>query len=279
MTTHTATAAAAHVARGQSPRRPPGLSWVAGLGPTTAALAVGAIFWEAIGQLAGFRFFPPLSEVIARLIEMTLDGEILPPLVNSLTNLAIGFGFTTVVGVGVGLLMGAYRRVETALDIYVYGMLTAPSLVFAPILFSIFGLGRQAIVGVIVLYSIFIVIINTVSAVHTVPRPLIEMGRSYCANDRQMFRWVIIPAATPMIMAGLRIGAGRAVKGMINGEMFIAAVGLGELVTRAGNRFDATSVLAILVLIIVVAFVVVKLVQLIDQRLTRWLPETRRGRR
>jgi NitT/TauT family transport system permease protein len=94
-----------------------------------------------------------------------------------------------------------------------------------------------------------------------------------------MFRRIIIPAATPMIMAGIRLGAGRAVKGMINGEMFIAAVGLGALVTAAGNRFDATTVLAVLVLIIVVAFAVVRFVQYIDRRLTSWLPETQRVRR
>lgn len=274
----TRTEALARVGRGH-PRRPLSFGWISGVGPTVAALAVGAVVWEAIGRLAGFRFFPPLTDVVARLVEMIVAGEILPPLVNSLTNLALGFGFTIVVGVGVGLLMGAYRRIETALDVYVYAMLTAPSLVFAPILFSIFGLGREAILGVIILYSLFIVIINTVSAVQTVPRPLIEMGRSYCANDWQLFRRIIIPSATPMIMAGLRLGAGRAVKGMINGEMFIAAVGLGEVVMRAGNRFDATSVLAVLILIIIVAFVVVRVVQAVDRRLTRWLPETQRGRR
>ncbi len=243
------------------------------------ALLVGALFWEVVGQVAGFLFFPPLTSVLARLFEMIAAGEILTPLVGSLTNLAIGLGISVVFGVGIGLLMGAYRRVEVALDVYVYALLTAPSLVFVPILFSIFGLGREPIVGVIILYAIFIIIINTVSAVQQVPKPLIEMGRSYCANDWQMFRRIIVPSATPMIMAGLRLGAGRAVKGMINGEMFIAAVGLGALVTAAGNRFDATTVLAVLILIIFVSFAVVRGVQFIDMRLTSWLPVTHRLKR
>lgn len=274
----TEAAVGTRVARGH-PRRPVSFGWVIGMGPTAVALGVGAVFWEAVGQIAGFRFFPPLSEVVARLVEMTLAGEILEPLIGSLTNLTIGLGISVVFGVGLGLLMGAYRRVETALDIYVYALLTAPSLVFVPILFSIFGLGREPIVGIIILYAIFIIIINTTSAVHQVPAPLIEMGRSYCANDWQMFRRIVIPAAMPMIMAGLRLGAGRAVKGMINGEMFIAAVGLGAVVKAAGNRFDATTVLAVLVLIILVAFAVVRVVQFIDRRLTSWLPETQRGKR
>lgn len=270
--------ALSRVGRGH-PRVPIGLGRLGGIGPTVIALGAGMLAWEAIGRVAGFAFFPPFSDVIARLIDMTLAGAIVDPLIGSLTNLALGLTISIVFGVGIGLLMGAYRRVEAALDVYVYALLTAPSLVFAPILFSIFGLGREPIVGVIILYAIFIIIINTVSAVQSVPRPLIEMGRSYCANDREIFRRIIIPSATPMIMAGIRLGAGRAVKGMINGEMFIAAVGLGALVTAAGNRFDATTVLAVLVLIIMVAFIVVKVVQIIDRRLTSWLPETQRRKR
>lgn len=272
-------AVSARVAR-RHPRPPwVGVSWVSGSGPTAIALGAGIAFWEIVGQLAGFRFFPPFSAVVARLVEMTLNGEIIPPLTGSLTNLAIGFSIAVVVGIIVGLLMGAYRRVEAALDIYVYALLTAPSLVFAPILFSIFGLGRQPIVGLIIIYTIFIIIINTTSAVQTVPRPLIEMGRSYGANDWQIFRRIILPSATPMIMAGLRLAGARAVEGMVNGELFIAAVGLGAVISRAGARFDATTVLAVLLLTLFIAFTVVRIIMFIDRKTTSWLPETRRGTR
>lgn len=272
-------AVSARVAR-RHPRPPwVGVSWVSGSGPTAIALGAGIAFWEIVGQLAGFRFFPPFSAVVARLVEMTLNGEIIPPLTGSLTNLAIGFSIAVVVGIIVGLLMGAYRRVEAALDIYVYALLTAPSLVFAPILFSIFGLGRQPIVGLIIIYTIFIIIINTTSAVQTVPRPLIEMGRSYGANDWQIFRRIILPSAMPMIMAGLRLAGARAVEGMVNGELFIAAVGLGAVISRAGARFDATTVLAVLLLTLFIAFTVVRIIMFIDRKTTSWLPETRRGTR
>jgi NitT/TauT family transport system permease protein len=250
-----------------------------GLGPSIAAVLAACFAWEIIGRLAGFQFFPPLSAVLVRMVEMITAGRIIDPLIGSLTNLAIGFGLAVVVGITLGLLMGAYRKADAALDMYVYAGLTAPSLVFAPILFSIFGLGREPIIGVIILYSIFIIILNTAAAVRTVPHSLLEMGRSFCATDRQLFVRIIIPAATPLIMAGVRLGAGRAVKGMINGEMFIAAVGLGAVVMRAGSRFDSESVLAVLIVIIVVAFVVVTVVQAIDRRLTDWLPTTQRQRR
>jgi NitT/TauT family transport system permease protein len=265
---------------GRHPRPPwVGFSWQAGAAPTAIALLAGIVFWEVVGRVAGFRFFPPFSDVFARLFEMIGNGEILPPLAGSLRNLAIGFGIAVVVGITVGLLMGAYKRVETALDIYVYALLTAPSLVFAPIMFSIFGLGPEPIIGVIIIYTIFIIIINTSSAVQTVPRPLIEMGRSYCASDWQIFRRIILPSALPMIMAGLRLAGARAVEGMVNGELFIAAVGLGAVISRAGSRFDATTVLAVLLLTLVIAFAVVRTIMFIDRRTTSWLPETQRATR
>jgi NitT/TauT family transport system permease protein len=225
--------------------------------------------------------------VIARLIELTAPkgdisrGVILNNLFQSLINLTIGFGISAVGGVTIGALMGAYPKIGKALDIYVYSLLTAPSLVFAPIFFAAFGATntRETTIAVVVMYTIFIIIVNTQTAIRSVSPSLIEMGRSFGANDRRMFWRIILPAALPLIMAGLRLGSGRAVKGMINGEMFIAVVGLGAVVMNQGKRFDAAGVLAVLLLIVVVAMFAVKLVQIIDKRLTAWMPSTARVKR
>ncbi len=237
--------------------------------------------WELVGQIANVSFFPPLSAVVIRLFELTADGQIISNLASSLLNLAIGFTISVVFGILIGMAMGAYRKVEMALDFYVFALLTAPTLVLAPLFFSIFGSSnpRPTIIGVIILYTIFIVIVNTTAAIRNVPAPLIEMGRSYCANERQLFTKIILPAATPLIMAGIRLGMGRAVKGMINGEMFIAIVGLGAVVKKAGIRFDSEAVLGVLILIIIVAMILTKVVQLVDKRLTGWLPSNARQRK
>ena len=80
----------------------------------------------------------------------------------------------------------------------------------------------------------------------------------------------MLPGALPMIMAGLRIGMARAVKGMINGEMFIALIGLGALIRKYGSRFEADKVLGILIFIITLAWIAAGLVQAVDRRLTSW---------
>jgi ABC-type nitrate/sulfonate/bicarbonate transport system permease component len=244
--------------------------------PSLVSLLAGALIWELIGRLVNVSFFPPLTTVLARLLEMVRSGLIVAPLWSSLINLVVGFGLSLVCGVAVGVLMGRYPKVEAALGIYVYALLTAPALVFAPIFFSILGDGRGSILAVVVMYSLFIMIINTADAIRGVPNYLVEMGRSYGATESQILWRIIIPAATPMIMAGVRLGAGRAVTGMINGEMFIAVVGLGAVVTEAGGRFDGASVLAVLLVIIAVAVAAVGLVQAVDRRLTAWLPKTSR---
>nr|MDT0656662.1 ABC transporter permease [Micromonospora sp. DSM 115978] len=263
---HTATPAAAR----------PRLSWRR-LPASLLSLTVGALLWEVVGRIADVPFFPPLTEVLGRLVEMVANGQILGSLGSSLVNLALGFGISLALGLVTGVAMGRYRKVEAALGVYVYALLTAPSLVFAPIFFSLLGEGRGSIVAVVVMYSVFIIIINTASAVQTVPGHLVEMGRSYGAGEWQLLLRIILPAAAPMIMAGLRLGVGRAVTGMINGEMFIAVVGLGRIVTQAGGRFDGASVLAVLLVIIAVALGAVALVQAVDRKVTGWLPRTSRG--
>ena len=241
------------------------------------SLLGGVAAWEIIGRIWTVSFFPPFSEVLSTLIELVASGEIIGNLIASLTNLVFGFAISVVGGVAVGLAMGMFPIINSALDMYVYALLTAPSLVFAPIFFSIFGLGRGSIIALIVMYAVFIIIINTADGVRSVPRELIEMARSYNASNAQIARWVIIPSAMPMIMAGLRIGVSRAVKGMINGEMFIAVVGLGRVVTQAGGRFDAAAVLAVLLVIIAVAWGAAAAVQAIDRKVTGWLPDVNRS--
>lgn len=262
--------------RTQRPSPLSSLTRVVDAAPQTTALLVGAVIWEVAARILGVRFFPPLSDVLARLWTLTLNGEILGSLSASLLNLIIAFTVSVAAGIVIGLLMGASRKVDVALDLYVNAGLTAPSLVFAPVFFSIFGLSRLSIVAVIIIYTVFIVIVCSRDAVRAVPVALTEMARCYGSSELQLYRRIVLPAALPLIMAGVRLGAGRAVKGMVNGEMFISVVGLGALIMDAGRTFDAETVLAVLVVVVLVSFGLVKLLQLVDRRLNGWLPETSR---
>lgn len=246
------------------------------LGWSGVSLGTLALAWETIARVTEFPFLPPLSRVLGRLAELVRDGAILGNLSTSLTNFAIGLAVCIGVGVPVGIAMGVSSRTRAALDIYVNAFLTAPSLVFAPIFFAIFGLSRAAIVAVIITYGLFIIIVSAEGAVKAVQYDVVEMANAYGASRRDIVREVVIPSSIPGVMAGIRLGAGRAVKGMINGEMFIAAVGLGAIIIRAGRRFDAETVLAVLIVTVVTALLIGVLIQIIDKRLTHWLPDNAR---
>jgi NitT/TauT family transport system permease protein len=238
--------------------------------PGLAALLVLAVVWEAIGQGLRFPWLPPLSKVLVTLRQLSDQGVIWTNLLASLRSLAIGFAVALVFGLVVGTLMGRYRRVEYAIGIYVQALVFAPSIIFAPIFFTLFGLSDITRIAVVFLYSAFIMAVNTQAAVRNVDRSLVEMAVVFGASERRIVTRVIVPAALPLIMAGVRLGAGRAVKGMINGEAFIALVGLGALVETYGTQFAADKVLALLIVIVGVSLIVASLVQAIDRRLTRW---------
>lgn len=236
-----------------------------------AGLIAIAVIWEVSAQVVDLTWLPPLSSVLARLVELFATGEITPHLVQSFGSLVLGFSVALVLGLGIGLAMGLNKWIYAALDSYVNALLFTPGLIFAPILFAIFGLSYWTRVSVVVIYAAFIIVINTAAAVRNVDRPLLEMAASYGATRWTTVRRIVLPDAYPLIIAGLRMGVGRAVKGMVNGEIFISLVGLGGLVSRYGKQFDFTSVWALSLFIMLLAVAINKGVSQIERRLTGWV--------
>lgn len=241
-----------------------------GSGIRVLSLVGGVVLWEVCGSLLALPWLPPFSKVLVALRQLIENGEILGNLMVSLRTLAVGFTLSLVVGLGIGALMGRYRRVEQAIGIYVNALLFTPHLVFAPIFFAMFHLSDWTRIAVIIKYVVFILIINTATAIRTIDPSLVEMARSMGASERQIFFRILLPASLLVVFAGIRLGMGRAVKGMINGEMFIAFVGLGGVVQKYGSQFDASKVLAVSLVILIVALVLGTVVNAMDRRMTRW---------
>jgi NitT/TauT family transport system permease protein len=238
--------------------------------PALLSLLAGALAWEAVGQAWDISFLPPFSRVLAAAVEMTLSGQIVGNLALSLAGLAAGYALAVAAGVSVGALMGRYRKVEHALDPFLTGLLAAPKLVFVPVLYVFFGVGRGTQVAVVFLSAVFVIMLNTMNAIRTVDNSYVEMARSFGAQGRQLFWKVLLPGALPLTLAGLRIGIGRAVRGMINGEMYIALFGLGALLRRYGGQFNAEKVFAILLVVVLVALACSALFRAFERRLTHW---------
>jgi len=234
------------------------------------ALLIGGVVWEIAGRTLHYSFLPPLSNVLRAALGLLASGQILGYVAASLVSLVIGYGLAASGGILLGLLMGRYRTVEYVIEPYVGALLTAPKLVFVPILYAFLGIGRGIQVAVVFLSAFFIIVINTMAGIRSVDASWIEMARAFGAKERQLFWKVLLPGALPLIMAGLRLGMGRAVKGMIRGEMYIALFGMGALLRKYGSRFDSESVFAILLVVVALALVCSYAVQLVERRLTGW---------
>ena len=234
------------------------------------SLILGVTLWEIFGRLLDFAFLPPFSIVITATWELIVSGEIWGSLAASLLSLAIGYALASSLGVIIGVLMGRYRKIEHLLDIYIYAFLASPGLIYVPILFAIFGTGRTTQIAVVFIYSFFLIVTHTFIGIRNVDARLIAMALSLGASERQLFWQVMLPGSLPLTMTGLRLGMARAVKGMINGEMFIALVGMGALIRTYGSRFDAAKVLALLLIVISIALITTTFVQQLDKHLTRW---------
>jgi len=124
-------------------------------------------------------------------------------------------------------------------------------------MFALFGIGDETRYAIVFMYAVFIIIVNTVAGIRTTDRELKDMAVSFGANERQVFSKIVVISALTMIVTGLRIGMSRAVKGMINGELFIALVGLGARLRSYGGSFQIDKTLAILPCRIVFALIAV----------------------
>lgn len=230
----------------------------------------GAILWEMLGRLWSFPFLPPLSRVIQATWEPATRGAILADLAPSLLSLVVGYGLAAGLGVTLGTLMGRYRPVEHLFDIHVSAMLAAPNLVLVPILFTVFGVGRGSQIAVVFLYAFFVITASVSAAVRHSHDALVEMARAFGAGESQVLWKVVLPGAAPLILAGLRVGVVRAIKGMISGEMLVALTGLGGALRTYGTRFEAERMLAVLLVVVAAAVVAGGLAQWVDRRLTGW---------
>lgn len=259
---HTQTPAESRAARGAARRRDVFLS--------LAPLLVFALAWEAAGRTLRLTFLPPASDVLAASLRLIVEGELPRNLAASLVSLAMGYGTSAVLGVGLGWLMARFRKAEWFFDVWVMGLLAAPSIVFAPVLFALLGSGRETQVAVIVLHALPVIAASAMGGFRNTHASLIDMARAFGATERQLLAAVFLPSAVPQTVAGLRLGLARAVKGMVNAEMFIVIYGVGAMLKTYGIRFNVTYVYGILVVIVALAVALDAVMRAAERRAMRW---------
>jgi NitT/TauT family transport system permease protein len=237
-------------------------------------IVVGAI-WEAIAWAGVFpaRLFPSLEDVARTFIELTLNGILPSHATQTLLRLFSGFAVAGVLGIGIGILMGRSRRAEDLLLPIVSIVAPIPGLAYAPLFLLWFGLGNVPAVMLVGVVACFPVIFNTWTGVKAVKEIWVRSAQSMGADDRRLFRHVILPGALPYILTGLRLGLAQAWRILVALEMLVGVNwGLGWLIFGARELLNTDAMLAGIAVIGIIGIVLEKLVfqKIENYTVVRW---------
>ena len=231
--------------------------------------------WEYAGRKSpSFTLAPPTS-VVSAAGDMMESGELQGALGDSVTALLLGFGLAVVVGVAVGYAMGWWRVVGRTLDPFVTAGYVVPVASLVPLIIVWFGLGMTSRAIVIALFALFEILLSVYAGVRNVEPEIVDVARTFGAKRHDLLRKVVLPASLPFVFIGMRMGAIRAVKGMVLAEMLFAVTGLGGLIVENAAAFRMDKVLVAIVTIVLIGMVLSGLVQLVERHVMRWRQEPR----
>lgn len=223
---------------------------------------VGAL-WEAAAhlRLAPAQLFPPLETIAATIVRLTGNGALPHHALDTLLRLAAGFALAAVVGVGVGVIMGRSRRAEDYLLPLVSIGAPIPGLAYAPLFLLWFGPGNVPSVLLVAFVAAFPIIYNSWTGVKTVKDIWLRAAQAMGADDRALFRAVILPGALPYVMTGLRLGLAQAWRILVAVEMLAAVPwGLGWMIFGAQEFLNTDVMLAGIAVIALIGLALEKLV-------------------
>lgn len=188
----------------------------------------------------------------------------------TLTSFVVGFGLALIVGLVVGAICGLNESAAQFCSPFIRMSLTTPMSALVPIMIVTFGLGLASKAAMVLMFALGVVVVNTMTGFQNRNPELEEMVESFNASPWTRFRRLSLPSASPAILAGIRLGAGRAVIGMVVAELIISPVGLGRMLARYRAQFRSDDVFAIVVLLLVLGAVILFLVRRLERRALRW---------
>ena len=250
--------------------------WVVRIGSVVVFLAV----WEWYGRMQdNTLFFVPFSKVVVALCDLIGTAEFWSAYKSTLIPFFYGWLTAIVLGVSLGLLIGRFRSAFQLSTPYLTFLNALPVSTLVPVAVILFGIGRpgsvypwdqKAGILIVFLFAVVEVVLNTAAGVRYASRDLIEMARSFKASEWRLFRKVILPDSVPGIMAGVRIGTGRAVVGMVVVEILLVAVGVGRLIMRYRARFQSAKLYAMVLSLAIFGVALLSLARWVERRVTRW---------
>lgn len=233
------------------------------------SVVAGVLLWSAVVAY-GRVGLPSPTQVVVRAGELIRDGQLAVDLVSSLGRVLTGFCLGVALAIPIGFLMGWYRTARGLIEPFVQFFRMIPPLAVIPLAIVTMGIGETPKVFVIFLAAFLSSVIATFQGVVNVDKTLINAARVLGAKDGTIFRRVIIPASTPFILVGMRIGLGSAWATVVAAELIAAQSGLGFRMQQAQLYYDLPTIFVSLITIGVLGLAMDRLLLAVERHLTQW---------
>jgi len=235
-----------------------------------AAVVVLGLGWELAGRRADSLLFPSATATLAALTRLITSRDFWYAFWLSNQAFLAGFALALVAGISCGLVLARWTRIDRWLDVYLDLLVVVPKTALMPLLIMVVGLGLLARSLVVFTFAFPIIAMTVRAGAREVDPALVGMARAFCASEAQIWRRVVMPAALPAVMTATRLGIAAAVSGMVSVELLLIAVGIGRLVLAFRADFDAASLYASVLVVMLEAVVLVRLAEAFERRFGAW---------
>ena len=207
---------------------------------------------------------------IPRLIEFIQEGEFFIALGQSLALFGTGFGIAMAIGLPLGILMARLRLMRIGLESYILGLYATPMAALIPFILAIFGFQFWPKVIVVVLFSVFPILYNTLEGARSLKPEMLEVAKAFRSSERRIWIDILIPYTLPFALTGIRQAIGRALVGMVAAEIFLNNTGLGGWLVDSSRSFDMAGVLGAIIVTTLIGVFLMSLVRRLEKRFAGW---------
>ncbi len=229
----------------------------------SATIVFGA--WEIAGRVPVSFAFPTFIESLSAFWMLLVDGTMFTAYAETLKPLVVGILISAFLGIGIGLAIGLDRRFDWLVSPIFIVMQTAPLAALIPLLVMVYGIGLTSKVFVVCIMAMPVIVLNTAGGVRNTPASIVEMGQAFLGSRGDIILKIVLPAAAPIIFAGLRLGVSAGFIGAILAELKITPTGVGDIITYSRSIADYPSMYAAIASIIVLAVVFLNVLERIEE--------------
>jgi NitT/TauT family transport system permease protein len=236
------------------------------------SILAGLALWEFFSRVvvANALFLAAPTQIFGAIYRLAAAGQLGPHIAISAAEFAIGYAIASLLGIVIGFIMASSELGKKILQPWIAGLYATPTIALAPLFILWLGIGIWSKVLVVIFLVLFPVTINTEAGLRTTSARLIEMLRSFGATQQQIFFKLSLPSAMPFILAGLKLGIGRGLIGVVVAELFGSRAGLGRLISQSADAFNMPELFAGVVILAVAGIALTAGFTWIERVLVPW---------